>query len=167
MYVCMYAMCCLVLYNNLEVVSEAVAILISVILLCCKHFSNHSLKCYTSVQNFGLVLLTKDGIILALSSLKGLWCVLDLFYLQKMAWYLLYRVWKVCFCACVLYSFLNQCRPLSVSMGNAIKYLKNQITHISSSLNAEQVCAVLLSNNTLLYQFLFWIRNCYHIIRWS
>jgi len=29
-------------------------------------------------------------------------------------------------------------------MGNAIKYLKNQITHTSSSLNAEQVCVTLL-----------------------
>jgi len=41
-------------------------------------------------------------------------------------------------------SFLNQCRPLSVSMGNAIKYLKKQITNISSSLNTEQVCATSL-----------------------
>lgn len=41
-------------------------------------------------------------------------------------------------CLCVV-SFLNQCRPLSVSMGNAIKYLKNQITHIASTLTAEEV----------------------------
>jgi translation initiation factor eIF-2B subunit delta len=30
-------------------------------------------------------------------------------------------------------SFLNECRPMSVSMGNAVKYLKHQITHSSSS----------------------------------
>ncbi|XP_052260102.1 translation initiation factor eIF-2B subunit delta-like [Dreissena polymorpha] len=32
-------------------------------------------------------------------------------------------------------SFLNQCRPLSVSMGNAIKYVKWQIAHTEGSLS--------------------------------
>lgn len=32
-------------------------------------------------------------------------------------------------------NFLKQCRPLSVSMGNAIRFLKRQITNISPKLN--------------------------------
>jgi len=51
-------------------------------------------------------------------------------------------VFDVCMCVLILYSFLNQCRPLSVSMGNAIKYLKNQIMHMPLSLNDEQVCEI-------------------------
>ncbi|XP_073245771.1 translation initiation factor eIF2B subunit delta-like isoform X1 [Porites lutea] len=35
-------------------------------------------------------------------------------------------------------SFLTQCRPLSVSMGNAIKYLKLQITHSPPDMPEEQ-----------------------------
>nr|XP_042702829.1 translation initiation factor eIF-2B subunit delta [Chrysemys picta bellii] len=35
-------------------------------------------------------------------------------------------------------SFLNQCRPLSASMGNAIKYLKKEISGLSSSLREEE-----------------------------
>ncbi|MBN3309160.1 EI2BD factor, partial [Amia calva] len=35
-------------------------------------------------------------------------------------------------------SFLNQCRPLSASMGNAIKYLKKEISNISSQCKEEE-----------------------------
>ncbi|XP_075772375.1 translation initiation factor eIF2B subunit delta isoform X2 [Pelodiscus sinensis] len=35
-------------------------------------------------------------------------------------------------------SFLNQCRPLSASMGNAIKYLKKEISGLSSTLREEE-----------------------------
>lgn len=38
-----------------------------------------------------------------------------------------------------LFSFLTQCRPLSVSMGNAIKYLKLQITHTPPNMAEDQV----------------------------
>lgn len=36
-------------------------------------------------------------------------------------------------------SFLTQCRPLSVSMGNAIKYLKLQITHTPPDMAEDRV----------------------------
>lgn len=35
-------------------------------------------------------------------------------------------------------SFLNQCRPLSASMGNAIKYIKKEITNIPSQCKEEE-----------------------------
>ncbi|XP_063079655.1 translation initiation factor eIF-2B subunit delta [Engraulis encrasicolus] len=35
-------------------------------------------------------------------------------------------------------SFLNQCRPLSASMGNAIKYIKKEISHIPSQCKEEE-----------------------------
>uniref|UniRef100_A0A3Q2EL10 Translation initiation factor eIF2B subunit delta n=1 Tax=Cyprinodon variegatus TaxID=28743 RepID=A0A3Q2EL10_CYPVA len=35
-------------------------------------------------------------------------------------------------------SFLNQCRPLSASMGNAIKYIKKEISNISSQCKEEE-----------------------------
>lgn len=38
-----------------------------------------------------------------------------------------------------LFSFLNQCRPLSASMGNAIKYIKKEISNISSQCKEEEV----------------------------
>ena len=38
-----------------------------------------------------------------------------------------------------IYSFLTQCRPLSVSMGNAIKYLKLQITQTPPNTPEKQV----------------------------
>lgn len=47
-----------------------------------------------------------------------------------------------CELRCMFYliaSFLNQCRPLSVSMGNAIKYLKHQISMIPSDFTDSQV----------------------------
>jgi len=51
-----------------------------------------------------------------------------------------------CFILCLIslyfsfcFSFLNQCRPLSVSMGNAIKYVKWQIAHTPGSLMDSQV----------------------------
>ncbi|KAJ8322255.1 hypothetical protein KUTeg_000726 [Tegillarca granosa] len=40
-------------------------------------------------------------------------------------------------------SFLNQCRLLSVSMGNAIKYLKWNITHIPSDISDSEAKAML------------------------
>ena len=40
---------------------------------------------------------------------------------------------------CLFFSFLTQCRPLSVSMGNAIKYLKLQITHTPPDMVEEKV----------------------------
>ena len=47
---------------------------------------------------------------------------------------------KSCFpCDCLFFSFLTQCRPLSVSMGNAIKYLKLQITHTPPDMAEDQV----------------------------
>ncbi|MBN3314412.1 EI2BD factor, partial [Atractosteus spatula] len=42
-------------------------------------------------------------------------------------------------------SFLNQCRPLSASMGNAIKYLKKEISNISSQCKEEEAKSKLLS----------------------
>ena len=41
--------------------------------------------------------------------------------------------------AIYVFRFLTQCRPLSVSMGNAIKYLKLQITQIPPSMSEKQV----------------------------
>jgi len=43
------------------------------------------------------------------------------------------------FCFSFNFSFLTQCRPLSVSMGNAIKYLKLQITHTPPDMAEDQV----------------------------
>ncbi|XP_054876048.1 translation initiation factor eIF-2B subunit delta isoform X2 [Poeciliopsis prolifica] len=42
-------------------------------------------------------------------------------------------------------SFLNQCRPLSASMGNAIKYVKKEISNISSQWKEEEAKDKLLS----------------------
>ncbi|KAE8605784.1 hypothetical protein XENTR_v10015319 [Xenopus tropicalis] len=42
-------------------------------------------------------------------------------------------------------SFLNQCRPLSASMGNAIKYIKKEISNISQSKGEEEAKSYLLS----------------------
>ncbi|CAK6962258.1 translation initiation factor eIF-2B subunit delta isoform X4 [Scomber scombrus] len=42
-------------------------------------------------------------------------------------------------------SFLNQCRPLSASMGNAIKYIKKEISNISSQCKEEEAKSKLLS----------------------
>ncbi|KAG8535885.1 hypothetical protein GDO81_027545 [Engystomops pustulosus] len=36
-------------------------------------------------------------------------------------------------------SFLNQCRPLSASMGNAIKYIKKEISNINRQKGEEEV----------------------------
>ncbi|XP_067337630.1 translation initiation factor eIF-2B subunit delta isoform X1 [Channa argus] len=42
-------------------------------------------------------------------------------------------------------SFLNQCRPLSSSMGNAIKYIKKEISNIPSQCKEEEAKSELLS----------------------
>ncbi|XP_041832593.1 translation initiation factor eIF-2B subunit delta [Melanotaenia boesemani] len=42
-------------------------------------------------------------------------------------------------------SFLNQCRPLSASMGNAIKYIKKEISNIPSQFKEEEAKEKLLS----------------------
>ncbi|XP_070781947.1 translation initiation factor eIF2B subunit delta isoform X1 [Enoplosus armatus] len=42
-------------------------------------------------------------------------------------------------------SFLNQCRPLSASMGNAIKYIKKEISNISSQCKEEEAKSKLLN----------------------
>ncbi|XP_061609990.1 translation initiation factor eIF-2B subunit delta isoform X2 [Phyllopteryx taeniolatus] len=42
-------------------------------------------------------------------------------------------------------SFLNQCRPLSASMGNAIKYLKKEISNIPSHSKEDEAKSKLLS----------------------
>ncbi|KAM4521638.1 translation initiation factor eIF2B subunit delta isoform 2-T2 [Odontesthes bonariensis] len=42
-------------------------------------------------------------------------------------------------------SFLNQCRPLSASMGNAIKYIKKEISNIPSQCKEEEAKRKLLS----------------------
>ncbi|XP_033931840.1 translation initiation factor eIF2B subunit delta isoform X1 [Pseudochaenichthys georgianus] len=42
-------------------------------------------------------------------------------------------------------SFLNQCRPLSASMGNAIKYIKKEISNIPSQCREEEAKSKLLS----------------------
>lgn len=42
-------------------------------------------------------------------------------------------------------SFLNQCRPLSASMGNAIKYIKKEISNIPSQCNEDEAKSKLLS----------------------
>ncbi|XP_030627278.1 translation initiation factor eIF2B subunit delta isoform X1 [Chanos chanos] len=42
-------------------------------------------------------------------------------------------------------SFLNQCRPLSASMGNAIKYIKKEISNISSQCKEEEAKKELLT----------------------
>lgn len=36
-------------------------------------------------------------------------------------------------------SFLNQCRPLSASMGNAIKYIKKEISNIPNHCKEDEV----------------------------
>ncbi|KAF6716122.1 Translation initiation factor eIF-2B subunit delta [Oryzias melastigma] len=43
-------------------------------------------------------------------------------------------------------SFLNQCRPLSASMGNAIKYIKKEISNIPSQCKEEEAKSKLLNN---------------------
>jgi hypothetical protein len=43
-----------------------------------------------------------------------------------------------------VYSFLNQCRLMSVSMGNAITQLKWNISHVSRDLSDNKVCYVLI-----------------------
>lgn len=50
-------------------------------------------------------------------------------------------VFFVLFCVC---SFLNQCRPLSASMGNAIKYIKKEISNIPSQCKEEEVIVTLV-----------------------
>ncbi|XP_053565435.1 translation initiation factor eIF-2B subunit delta isoform X2 [Bombina bombina] len=42
-------------------------------------------------------------------------------------------------------SFLNQCRPLSASMGNAIKYIKKEISNIGSNKGEEEAKSLLLT----------------------
>ncbi|KAM3602566.1 uncharacterized protein V6R79_006358 [Siganus canaliculatus] len=42
-------------------------------------------------------------------------------------------------------SFLNQCRPLSASMGNAIKYIKKEISNIPSQCKEEEAKSKLLT----------------------
>ncbi|XP_068614558.1 translation initiation factor eIF2B subunit delta-like [Brachionichthys hirsutus] len=42
-------------------------------------------------------------------------------------------------------SFLNQCRPLSASMGNAIKYMKKEISNIPSQCKEEEAKSKLLT----------------------
>ncbi|XP_042360037.1 translation initiation factor eIF-2B subunit delta [Plectropomus leopardus] len=42
-------------------------------------------------------------------------------------------------------SFLNQCRPLSASMGNAIKYIKKEISNIPSQCKEEEAKSKLLN----------------------
>ncbi|XP_025117148.1 translation initiation factor eIF2B subunit delta isoform X3 [Bubalus kerabau] len=48
------------------------------------------------------------------------------------------------------FSFLTQCRPLSASMYNAIKFLNKEITGVSSSKREEEVSKVLLGAHALL-----------------
>ncbi|KAM9722189.1 translation initiation factor eIF2B subunit delta isoform 3-T3 [Dama dama] len=48
------------------------------------------------------------------------------------------------------FSFLTQCRPLSASMYNAIKFLNKEITVVSSSKREEEVSKVLLGAHALL-----------------
>lgn len=43
------------------------------------------------------------------------------------------------FSSALVHSFLNQCRPKSVSMGNAIKYVKMQISHIPQDATDNEV----------------------------
>ncbi|KAL2935512.1 Translation initiation factor eIF-2B subunit delta [Bienertia sinuspersici] len=43
-------------------------------------------------------------------------------------------------------SFLNECRPLSISMGNAIRYLKTRIAKLPSNLSESETKATLSSN---------------------
>lgn len=43
------------------------------------------------------------------------------------------------YCLVFLCSFLNQCRPLSASMGNAIKFIKKEISNIPSQCKEEEV----------------------------
>lgn len=40
-------------------------------------------------------------------------------------------------------TFLNQCRPLSVSMGNAIKYIKMQISNVGSDMSDDEAKKIL------------------------
>ena len=47
----------------------------------------------------------------------------------------------------MLNRFLNQCRPKSVSMGNAIKYIKWHINHIPSDMSDVEVSVLLLIEN--------------------
>lgn len=44
-----------------------------------------------------------------------------------------------------LHSFLNQCRLMSVSMGNAVKYLKHHITHMPNNLQDYEVSVFVFS----------------------
>jgi len=55
---------------------------------------------------------------------------------------------NVCF---VVFSFLTQCRNLSVSMGNAIKYLKHQITNIPPHLSEAEVGFVLILRDVVAF----------------
>ncbi|CAH3020931.1 unnamed protein product [Porites evermanni] len=53
----------------------------------------------------------------------------------------------------VFCSFLTQCRPRSVSMGNAIKFLKLEITHSSPDMPEEQIKPRTNKDYNLLYNF--------------
>ncbi len=74
-------------------------------------------------------------------------------------------------------SFLSQCRPLSVSMGNAIKYLKLKISQIPPEMTESDVCnyysmlGVVPLNYRLetvliiIKSFIFFFRPKHHSVR--
>lgn len=49
-----------------------------------------------------------------------------------------------------VFRFLNQCRQLSVSMGNAIKYLKHQITQIQAEVSEKEVSILHILNQLFI-----------------
>ena len=51
------------------------------------------------------------------------------------------------------FSFLTQCRPLSVSMGNAIKYLKYHITQTPQEMSDAEVSIVEFYYNVVMIFF--------------
>ena len=54
---------------------------------------------------------------------------------------------------CFSPSFLNQCRPKSVSMGNAIKYLKMQINNIPQGMPDKEVRKSVIPFKILLERY--------------
>lgn len=52
-------------------------------------------------------------------------------------------------------SFLNQCRLMSVSMGNAVKHLKHHITHMPNNLKDHEVSVLICIFSGILYTWMY------------
>lgn len=62
---------------------------------------------------------------------------------------------KMYTCTLFFSSFLNQCRLMSVSMGNAVKHLKHHITHMPNNLKDYEVSVLICIFSGILYTWLY------------